>query len=316
MTRDPRPYYAHVIFPRRVGTNPPPSTYTSKTGSKRLPSRCVLLGTATRTAQQIIPFCLPTFIHRILPSPKAVVTMDCRVTLDNELRSFENELIEVEIRNWVPVLAIKELVKDTVVVGILKEASMESAGATSWTKTQIEELTEFVLKKAQRLFALLVMNDMVRLLDLFYSNDFGDDMFPIEQLRLDNGRETVNRSKPERTIQSIQTQKKISYTDQGIYGDKIRNLCIYWQWEIFVPIFSSNNSVYALRPLSNLPFLKKYQGDKKTETNFSIISHVSIHRSHLDFPDSQIGDITDDKGNPHVAVKELTSARGLTWWYG
>ncbi|KAK1483651.1 protein kinase domain-containing protein [Colletotrichum tamarilloi] len=246
-----------------------------------------------REGQQLSPSPDLPFDRKQL-SPNMNPTLTSIGSLQSALRD-----AEVEIRNqrdakkykWIPISSIDE---------ILEGHSIDVE----------DEVHGFIFKKAKRLFSLLVRQSHFEWLPLFHANDFGDEDFPINF--------SVDRKSQVWALKSCKTGKAISFevTDREVNGisrkdyDSLCDFCDYHQWLIFVPIFSPDDRAQVFDPLCRMPFLQEFESHG---TNFSIVRHFVIHRSHLNFPrDDQIGTIVDAEDNPHIAVKEILSAQGLT----
>jgi hypothetical protein len=210
-------------------------------------------------------------------------TMLLRDGIKDEMLEIENE--RDGSSKWIPVGSINSLIEDADVVTIFQEA--KGAEEASWTTDYIKKLERFVLLKARRLFALLVWQKRVQLVDFFCCNDFGDDMFPIRLLRPDKGQKTDKQSKPKWTIESInnptKTRKQISYRGHRVDDEDIDDICRFKQWHFFVPVFGENDPDYVFNPACHMPFLEELEPEKANETNFSVVRHFVIHSSHLKF---------------------------------
>jgi ankyrin repeat protein len=213
-----------------------------------------------------------------LPSFLRTQTRQLRDRLKSAVMVVNSERDAIS-HKWISLASIKDLIRDAEVVTTLHETSAETG---SWTVAYIEALKDFILKKALRLFALLVSQEQAQLLELFCINDFGDEMFPIKLLEPDEGNETNRQNTPRWTIQSIAKQTKVSYRGQRVEDYDIEGICELWQWQFFVPVFSQNDPVYVFDPRCHMPFLRELE---TMETNFSVVRHFVIHRSHLDFRD-------------------------------
>jgi len=202
----------------------------------------------------------------------------------------KDEMLEIENERdgsskWIPIGSIDSLIEKFGVVTILQEA--QGAETASWTTDYIKTLEKFVLLKARRLFSLLVWQKHIQLLDLFYRNDFGDDMFPIRLLKPNKREKHDKQSKPRWTIESTSSsteiRKTISYRGHGVDDDDIDDICRFKQWHFFVPIFGENDPVYVFNPACLMPFLEELDPENTNETNFSVVRHFVIHSSHLKF---------------------------------
>ncbi|KAK1547678.1 protein kinase domain-containing protein [Colletotrichum paranaense] len=197
---------------------------------------------------------------------------------------------------WIPLSSIHRIIENDGIRNALQEES--------------ESVKGFVLLKAKRLISALIRRDHLDWLQLFYNADFGDEHFPIN-FRIDRDSQVW-------TLQSCESHKSISFkvSEEEVNGiskydgDSLADFCDYHQWQYFVPVFAPNEPAHFFDPRCPMPFVKQFE---PYATNFSIARHFVIHRSHLNFPrDDQIGTIVDAEDNPHVAVKELLSAQGLT----
>ncbi|KAK1570125.1 kinase domain-containing protein [Colletotrichum navitas] len=205
------------------------------------------------------------------------------------------EVIEVEYgstsktEKWIPWASIKS---------IITEKAGDVTGELTADKSLAKSLNKFALSKARRLLALLVYVKCEEWFELFYRNDFGDDMFPIE----------IVGKGSQRAVESTKTGKRADFLEEQLEDREIDTICELWQWMFFVPVFRPNDKtarVFHWR--CRLPFIKEY---RTYDSNFSSVTHLVMHRDHLKFEhDDQIGAVLDDDRNPHVAVKKLL-ARG------
>ncbi|KAK1979869.1 kinase domain-containing protein [Colletotrichum cereale] len=188
---------------------------------------------------------------------------------------------------WIPWKTIKRIT----------ENAGDAIDELATDETQASALKQFAFKKAQRLIALLVYIEHGGCFKLFYENDFGDEMFPIETIG--NG--------SQRVVQSTKTGRSVDFLGKYLADWKMDAIC-QAQWKFFVPIFRQNdNTAHTFHWLCPLPFIKEH---KTYDSNFSSVTRFVMHRDHLDFLyDDQIGAVLDGDGNPHVAVKKL-QARG------
>ncbi|EFQ25723.1 protein kinase domain-containing protein [Colletotrichum graminicola] len=181
---------------------------------------------------------------------------------------------------------------------IITETAGDVVGELTTDKRLAKSLKTFALSKARRLLALLVYTKCEEWFELFYRNDFGDEMFPIE----------IVGKGSQRAVESTKTGKRADFLEEQLGDCEIESICDMWQWMFFVPVFSPNDktaSVFHWR--CRLPFIKEYN---TYDSNFSSVTHLVMHRDHLKFEhDDQIGAVLDSNGNPHVAVKKLL-ARG------
>ncbi|KAK2039812.1 kinase domain-containing protein [Colletotrichum somersetense] len=204
------------------------------------------------------------------------------------------EVIEVKYESsnkkekWIPWASIKS---------IITEGAGDATNELTTDKRMAKSLKKFALSKARRLLALLVYIRCEAWFELFYQNNFGDEMFPIEIVEKDG----------QRAVES-KTGERADFLEEQLEDPRIDTICEMWQWMFFVPVFSPNDSTAReFHWRHRLPFIREH---KTYDSNFSSVTHLVMHRDHLKFEhDDQIGAILDDKGNPHVAVKKLL-ARG------
>lgn len=178
---------------------------------------------------------------------------------------------------WIPISSIHQLFEEH--DGIVEALQMDGFELQ-------DDMKRFVFHQAKRLVALLIRFNHLKWLSLFHSNDFGDENFPINF--------SVDRSSNMWTLQSSKTEKMISFevTKSEVNGisandqDSLAAFCDHHQWLIFLPVFSPDDRTHVFDPLCRMPFLKEFEPHV---TNFSIVRHFVIHRSHLNFPrDDQI----------------------------
>jgi hypothetical protein len=203
----------------------------------------------------------------------------------------QDEMVETENerdgdRKWIPVGSINSLVESADIIAIIREA--KGAEEANRTMEYLNSLKKFVLFKARRLFALLVWQKHVQLLDLFYGNDFDDNKFPIKRLKLVKGQKFDNKSKLRWTIESTNNliapeQKRISYYGDDVDNEAIDDMCRYKQWIFFVPVFAEHDLAYVFNPHCLMPFFDELDTEKTNKTNFSVVRHFVMHRSHLKF---------------------------------
>ncbi|KAK1722435.1 uncharacterized protein BDZ83DRAFT_418964 [Colletotrichum acutatum] len=221
----------------------------------------------------------------------------------------------VDVRNdsddmtytWVPISRIHEILADhDAVVKAFQDENFEIG----------REMKSFMFDKAKTLVAVLIRRGRHKWLSFFHGGSFDNKCFPInfESVKIDKSCQkwTVASYKSNQSIKSVSFKVTANEVD-GISkkdDDELANFCKQYQWEFFVPVFAPNEPAHVFDPRCPMPFVKEFE---PYATNFSIVRHFVIHRSHLNFPrDDQIGTIVDAEDNPHVAVKELLSAQGLT----
>jgi hypothetical protein len=200
---------------------------------------------------------------------------------------------------WISSGSITGLIVEPEVVAALQMEGL--ANWTSWTPAGfqnpeqfVEKLKEFVVKRAPRLFALLVHEKHVELLDHFYGNNFDDDMFPIELL----GGTHKERDSDDQTqifwtwtIESTKNHKRISYRGKGVDDNAIDSMCTR-QWLFFVPVFGEDddNPIDVFDQACQMPFIKELETggtDEAIQTNFSVVRHFVVDRSHLNFTNNE-----------------------------
>lgn len=206
-------------------------------------------------------------------------------------RRILDEMVETEnerdgSRKWIPVGSINSLVENADIIAIIREA--RGAEEANWTVEYLNSLKKFVLLKARRLFALLVSQKHVQLLDLFYGNDFDDNMFPVKRLKLVKGQKIDKQSEPRWIIGSTNNlitpeQKRISYHKDDVDDEAIDDMCRYKQWIFFVPVFGEHDLAYVFNPACLMPFFDELDTEKTNKTNFSVVRHFVMDRSHLKF---------------------------------
>lgn len=193
------------------------------------------------------------------------------ISLQSAFRDAEVEIMckrDAKKYKWIPISSINEILE-------------------SCQRFDVEDTVRgFIFAKAKRLFSLLVRQEHFEWLSLFHSNDFGDENFPINF--------SVDRISNVWALKSCKTDTTISFevTEREVNGisasdqDSLATFCDHHQWLIFVPIFSPDDEAHVFDPLCRMPFVEEFESQV---TNFSIVRHFVIHRSHLNFPrDDQI----------------------------
>ncbi|VUC36652.1 unnamed protein product [Clonostachys rosea] len=138
--------------------------------------------------------------------------------------------------------------------------------------------------------------------------NFTDDKFPIEKIQADGSYATPNCEWVVRSIKYPKDFVPFPNPDDDSYKDTyLEEICELYQWQYFVPIFNKHEPVYSFNASHTFPFLKEI--GTGTRSNFSVVRRYVIHRRHIELEDDQIGRVTDDDGNPLVAVKQLL----FTW---
>ncbi|KAL2878789.1 hypothetical protein SGCOL_006018 [Colletotrichum sp. CLE4] len=237
--------------------------------------------------------------------------MDTLKGLRKALRKVEIEVFntrDAKAYTWFPVSSINEIIQnnDNVIKALEEKVKMH------------ESMKRFVFEHAKRLVSLLIWRDRVGLLEIFYRERFGDEDFPIKFFKPQTAK---NKTRSRWSIQSCRSGKTISVwvpqededmsdDDDDDDKDTIKQFCNTYQWYFFVPVFSPQDPPQIFDPSCQMPYLEELGS---SQTNFSVVRHFVIHRKHLNFKlDDQIGTLVDDKQNPHIAVKELLSAQGLS----
>ncbi|KXH42603.1 protein kinase domain-containing protein [Colletotrichum simmondsii] len=235
-------------------------------------------------------------------------------TLKGLRRIFRQEEIELyntgdaKTYTWIPLSCINQIIRDdeNIVKALEEKVVMHKS------------IKRFVFEQAKRLVSLLIYRNRLHLLQLFYNERFGDEHFPIKFIK---PRPSDNESRLRWSIQSCRSNKTISVwappggdisdDDDDQDEDTMKQFCRIYQWYFFVPVFGPQDSAHVFDPRCQMPYLEELGS---YQTNFSVVRHFVIHRKHLNFKfDDQIGTLLDGDGNPHIAVKELLSAQGLTW---
>jgi hypothetical protein len=181
---------------------------------------------------------------------------------------------------WISSGSIRKLITETEVVAVLQNEK-----SASWATAEFEKMKEFFLKPARRLFALLVYLEHEELLDHFYHNNFDDDMFPIKLVVTQEESDSDDQSQPGWIVKSTKNQKQIRYSGKGVKDKDIEGICKFWQWQFFVPVFrvDNDNPIEAFDQACQMPFIEELKTGKATETNFSVVRHFVVDRSHLEF---------------------------------
>jgi hypothetical protein len=199
---------------------------------------------------------------------------------------------------WISSGSIRRLIVEPEVVAVLRMEDL--ANWTSWTPAVqnleqfVTELKEFVVKYAPRLFAFLVHERHVELLDHFYGKKFDDEMFPIERLGATHKeKDSDNQTQIvwSWTIESTKTHERISYRGKGVDDNALDSMCSR-QWIFFVPVFGEqdDNPIDVFDQACQMPFIKELEmggTDEATRTYLSVVRRFVIDRSHLNFTNNE-----------------------------
>ncbi|EQB54605.1 hypothetical protein CGLO_05523 [Colletotrichum gloeosporioides Cg-14] len=219
--------------------------------------------------------------------------------LEDEDSELEDDDSERASPPWIPLSEVKGVVS----------AAEDELKTLQLSRVDRDRLQTFI-SKAQRLCALLIHIDRLHWIEAFCEQNFGDARFPVKIVQKNKNTCTVRRLKTKATLSEASVDIHIAKPDDRTIIHTIEDP---HQWFFFPPVFSKSGSPYTFDPRCRLPFLKEIT---HRATNFSAVTERVIHKSHLDFPkfpnDDQVGTVVDDDGNPHVAVKELTSEK----WFG
>ncbi|CZR58814.1 uncharacterized protein PAC_08706 [Phialocephala subalpina] len=202
-----------------------------------------------------------------------------------------------------------EFIPETLLRNIITQSAVESVLQNSSNLTlnsSIPELARFYSAEAFKVFAILVMNHRLNLIEHFYENRFQNYMLPVKGMRVENeneswiiepcnvGREAYDREKMGKTFQWLEN----SY--QAEYFWKL------WQWPYIPPVFTREKFRYDFPDEIHLPFTRSSE-TKPSESNYSNVEGKSVHIDHFprDFETAM-----DDQGNPRVAIKQLKHSGG------
>ncbi|KAF2627583.1 HET-domain-containing protein [Macroventuria anomochaeta] len=144
---------------------------------------------------------------------------------------------------------------------------------------EAEDLIDFILQKARRLFAIVVYIRLPRVEDamlLFQANDFHDARLPIEEWTRDvfEAKLRENIEHPFIVMQGVLRRRRdYIWSRSYIYDFQKR------QWEFLAPIISTEETNDCHNSNAILPFITQYTN--LAEGSFGVVSKYAIHPDHI-----------------------------------
>ncbi|KAG6366218.1 hypothetical protein INS49_000394 [Diaporthe citri] len=195
---------------------------------------------------------------------------------------YRAQCINASGKDFLPAGALKEVITPEVV---------RSALQGSQADVQLCEYAEKICGSYRKIFAILVLVDMVHRIPDFMRCDLDDTCLPMPDTGMRNGEAlptplledeawmTVTRTWRRRDIDQFKT----------------------YQWRVLAPAFTAQDPEYRLCPSHVLPFVESHE---QAEGAFGTVYRVRIHPDHHDF--GNLGMNTQDS---MFAVKEIRKER-------
>ena len=146
-------------------------------------------------------------------------------------------------------------------------------------EAEAENLIEFILQKAKRLFAIIVYIRLPKLGDamlLFQKNKYDDERLPIEEWTKEAFEANLleNTEHPFIVMQGIVKRKKDCIWSKGYIYDFQKR-----QWEFLAPMISTEETNDCHNTNVILPFTTQHSN--LAEGSFGVVSKYEIHRDHI-----------------------------------
>jgi len=174
----------------------------------------------------------------------------------------------------------------------------------------IDNLTKFVLEKANKIFGILVMVGAPWHIQRFYSNGLGNNVLPVAQHRQDpqdrrgrhTGRlvtvrplETENQDQDRVSVQTVgEIFSSVPTNNSNVpawNSPEITSFCNTWQWAFLAPVFKSGEFSKKLSSDIRLPYTtyeapesQSMDSEKHRNGGFGDVQDRCIHHDHLEFP--------------------------------
>ncbi|KAH7156589.1 hypothetical protein EDB81DRAFT_928634 [Dactylonectria macrodidyma] len=198
----------------------------------------------------------------------------------------------VEEQKFVPETQLRALLNRADVEATLQKCKPLRNPAT------IPELAEFIITKAYKVFAILIMIDKPHLIGQFYGKNFSQEMLPVrEPSAIGKGiwkLEPYNNDNHSHTFFCREDSWWTDVTADHFFSQ---------QWAFTAPKFVTDQFRYEFEMKRHLPFTnleKKGQGNSA----YSWVEERSVHVDHIESrPDQKLA--LDTNGNPRVALKTL-----------
>ena len=157
---------------------------------------------------------------------------------------------------------------------ILAELEIEEENAG-----EAEGLIDFILRKARRLFAIVVYIRLPKVEDamlLFQENDFHDAQLPIEEWTKEvfESMFKENIEHPFIVMQGVLKRRKDYIWSRGYIYDFQKR-----QWEFLAPVISTEETNDCYNSNAILPFTTQYTN--LAEGSFGVVSKYAIHPDHI-----------------------------------
>lgn len=128
----------------------------------------------------------------------------------------------------------------------------------------LQDLVDFILKKASKIFAILITMEQPKLITVFYENDHGQEKLPVK-------------------LESVRPMLKQAHWGYGL----IKDFCGTKQWWFTAPTFTTDQFRYDFEKFYHLPFTTAgIQAGKPT--NYSTVEARSIHIDHVELRPDQV----------------------------
>ncbi|KAI7786949.1 hypothetical protein LA080_001741 [Diaporthe eres] len=194
-------------------------------------------------------------------------------------------------KDFLPAGALRRVIRPEVVRRALQEshADVRLRGA-------IRDDAERICRSYRKIFAILVLVDMVHRIADFVLCNLGDTCLPMPDIGT-----TDARALPTPLLEN-EAWMAVTRTWRRRDVDYFKT----YQWRVLAPVFTAQDPEYRLCPSHVLPFVESHE---QAEGGFATVSRVRIHPDHHEF--GKLGMNTQES---MFAVKELRKERHYDYY--
>ncbi|KAH7155791.1 hypothetical protein B0J13DRAFT_521913 [Dactylonectria estremocensis] len=162
----------------------------------------------------------------------------------------------------------------------------------------IPDLAEFVVTKAYKIFAILIMIGEPHLISQFYEKKFSQEMLPIKNpLATEDG---IWKLEP---YNKEHSGRPFICREDSLWNDVTANHFYSQQWAFIAPKFVKNQFRYKFETERHLPFTN-IEKEGNGGSAYSWVEERSVHVDHIELRSDQEPALDGDE-NPRVALKML-----------
>lgn len=161
--------------------------------------------------------------------------------------------------------------RQVITLGVVRRALQESQA-----DVQSHEDAERICRSYRKIFAILVLVDMVSRIPEFILCNLDDTCLPMPDVRT---RDAMPSPTP---LLENEVWMKVTRTWRRRDFDQFKT----YQWRVMAPVFTAQDPEYRLCPSHVLPFVESHE---QAEGGFATVYRVRIHPDHHDFGKLGVG---------------------------